>query len=76
MPYVRKEERENLRSYTQGQLCFQITRLAQEYFNRLGESFATYGEIRNAIMSAWDVHFYPKLLVYEKKKRDENGDVT
>ena len=75
MPYIlqSRRTREPLNS---GDLCYQITKLAQDYLKAgFGESFTAYGDIRNALASAWDVHFLPKLLKYEAKKRKENGDV-
>jgi hypothetical protein len=74
MPYTIPERR-GKHLQTSGDKCYEITRLCQDYLNFHGESFATYGEIRNAIMSSWDVHFYPKLLKYEAAKRKQNGDV-
>jgi hypothetical protein len=88
MPYPIRSERDSVQLFgprgvygllltakTQGQLCYQITKLCQDYLNRHGESFSRFGEIRNAIEAAWEVHFAPKLKEYEKKKKDENGDV-
>ena len=75
MPYILKSNRTKV-PLNQGQLCYQITKIAQDYLNAgFGESFSSYGEIRNALASAWEVHFLPKLLKYEAKKRKENGDV-
>jgi hypothetical protein len=77
MPYIKSSLRADACNIPedQGQLCYALTRLCQNYLRARKESFATYGEIRNAIMSSWDVHFYPKLLKYESKKRKQNGDV-
>ena len=43
---------------------------------RGGESFTTFGEIRNALASAWEVHFLPQLQDYEHLKRLQNGNVA
>ncbi len=74
MPYI-PEERRTQPPITAGDLCYHITRLCQEHLMRGGESFTTFGEIRNALASAWEVHFLPQLQDYEDRKRIENGNV-
>lgn len=75
MPYTEKDMR-GLIPLSQGELCYEVTQICQNYLNGMGESFARYGEIRNALASAWEVHFLPKLLAYENVKRAQNGDVV
>lgn len=77
MPYIPARLRSNARvcPATGGELCYAITQLCHDYLQREPESYASFGLVRHALASAWDVHFLPKLLEYEAKKRADNGDV-
>jgi len=74
MPYI-PQNRRSISPVTAGDLCYQITQLCQDHLARGFESFTTYGEIRNALFTAWEAHFLPKLQDYEHLKRLQNGDV-
>jgi len=75
MPYI-PDERRTQPPITAGDLCYHITRLCQEHLMRGAESFTTYGEIRNALFTAWEAHFLPQLQDYEHLKRLQNGNIA
>lgn len=87
MPYVTQGQRHKLdpiinrtrfasHVYTEGDLNYLITQLAIEYCeNEERESYATYNAVMGALESA-KLEFYRKRVVpYEDKKAEENGEV-
>ena len=83
MPYIKKEFREGLDVRNQGhgsaaaagELNFQFTTLALQYFKENGENYQAINDIVGALEGA-KLEFYRRVAApYEEGKIKENGDV-
>lgn len=80
MPYIEKGLRLAIDSgrmtpRTVGELTYAMTRLALNYVEQQGVSFATFAAVLGAL-DATGREFYRRSVVpYEENKIDENGDV-
>lgn len=84
MPYIPSDTRKALLQVkimpnrtpgNAGELCFVITHLCKQYLEGGVENFDRYGDVRQALASAWDAYFLERLQQYEAKKCAENGDL-
>jgi hypothetical protein len=81
MPYIKQEDREYLKLYSEatpqgpGALSFQITSLVTGYVKAKGLSYQTINDIVGALEGA-KLEFVRRIVnSYEDKKLAENGDV-
>ena len=79
MPYIRSQEREDLKRspavQTPGQLNFMLTLFIKDYIDRKGLSYQTINDIVGALEGT-KLEFYRRIAVpYENTKMAENGDV-
>jgi hypothetical protein len=89
MPYIKREEREELASFvnelketvingrtmTPGTLNFLITVMVHAYVERRGTSYSTLNDVMGVLASA-QAEFYRRVVApYENKKIEENGNV-
>jgi hypothetical protein len=81
MPYIKQEDREYLKPYSEatplmpGALNFQITSLVNAYVKAKGLSYQTINDIVGALEGA-KLEFVRRIVnSYEDKKLAENGDV-
>ena len=80
MPYVKKEDRKNVRidiegDLTEGMLNFAITQLILKYLKQHGESYKTFNSIVGVLECAKQEFYRRMIAPYEDKKIKENGDV-
>lgn len=78
MPYIRQQEREDLKRVTEpktpGQLNYMLTLHIKAYMNKNGLSYQTINDIVGALEGA-KMEFYRRVAVpYEDMKIIENGD--
>lgn len=85
MPYIKKEDREHLRTVTQayesveirsaGELNYLITLLAHRFLNQKPESYTSYNEAMGALECAKLELYRRHIASFENDKIKENGDV-
>ena len=85
MPYIKKEDRDRLNSFTTtmenleirsaGELNYLITLLTHRYLNQKPESYSTYNDAMGALEGAKLELYRRHVALYENEKIEENGDV-
>jgi hypothetical protein len=84
MPYINKDDRKLFNHHifalgneidTEGELNYVITKLAKEFLDKHGESYATYNTLIGALECAKLELYRRKIAKYEDGKADLNGDV-
>lgn len=80
MPYIPEFERDlydpvAVPAKTQGQLNFQITCLLKQYLDAHGYSYETFNDILGAVEGAKLEFYRRKVVGYEDRKIEQNGDV-
>jgi len=80
MPYIDKALRKGIDNrtaqvVTAGELNYKITQVLQEYLEVRGESYQTYNDMCGVLTCAQMELYRRKVVHYENKKIDCNGDV-
>lgn len=85
MPYIKIEDRERLKSFTQhmegleirtpGELNYLLTLLTHTYLNSKPESYQMYNDALGALEGAKLELYRRHVALYENEKIKENGDV-
>ena len=85
MPYIKKEDRERLKTLTQefetvdiksaGELNYLLTMLVHRYLNQKPESYQMYNDAVGALEGAKLELYRRHVSTYENEKIKENGDV-
>lgn len=79
MPYITREERENIDTgslpITAGQLNYSITLLIMDFLGKKGLNYQTINDIVGALESAKAEFQRRTVIPYEDKKIRENGDL-
>jgi len=79
MPYITKDRKDILQYWNPpevaGELNYLITTICLEYLAYKGEKYATYNDIIGALECAKLEFYRRKIVGYETKKIEENGDV-
>ena len=60
---------------TTGELNYQLTRLLMAYLDNKGESYSTYNDISGAMNECMAEFRRRKIVPYEDKAIDKNGDI-
>jgi len=78
MPYIKPDRRKQLQNEvatTCGELNYMITDLLTTYLIVNEESYQTYNDMIGALEGAKLELYRRKIVPYEEKKKNENGDV-
>lgn len=85
MPYIKKEDRDRLQSFTSsfegveiktpGELNYLLTLLTHRYLNQQPESYQMYNNALGALEGAKLELYRRHVALYENEKIKENGDV-
>lgn len=79
MPYIKKEDREELKTLryakTAGELNYLFTKMALRYIKDRGESYQHYNDIIGALEGCKLELYRRKIGDYENVKSFQNGDV-
>ena len=79
MPYIRKSQREYIRTTLEmekpGDLTFSFTETCRLYLERHGESYRTYNDILGSLECTKLELYRRKIAQYEDKKIKQNGDI-
>lgn len=85
MPYIKKEDRERLRTVTQtfedieirsaGELNYLVTLLTHRFLNQKPENYQSYNDAVGALEGAKLELYRRHVALYENEKIKENGDV-
>ncbi len=79
MPYVKLEQKQSIDAgeppMTAGELNYKFTKIAMEYVKTRGECYSTFNDILGALDGCAKEFYRRKVVPYEDKKIQENGDV-
>jgi len=79
MPYISKEDKRQILQTKAikncGQLNYQFTQIILDYLRLKGECYQTYNDIIGALECCKLELYRRKIVPYEKKKKNKNGDV-
>ena len=78
MPYIDTQTKDKVHQFgprTPGELNFALTEVIIEYLKEKKESYQTYNDIIGASIGSLLELYRRKIIPYEDKKIDENGDV-